>query len=655
MSKTPTVKKRRHSSGTGLKIADVRTLISSWEQRSENSPWDRAEQFALLGRKAVEFGHAMLACEIFQQGLSRFPAHRQLRYLTALALAKIGSYADASVLTTGLLAQLRRRDPLYAEAKSLEGRIAKDLWARLPDGPQRLEAGRRAAIAYEAAYEASKEYFPGINAATMNVLTGQPEHGRRLAAEVQRLCLRDARRSPKDHWLFATLGEACLLLDDRPAALRWYRRAAAAARNRVGDIATMRRQLRLLGSAVAVDRKAELALRVPQIAFFTGHMLDKPNRITERFPAYIEPQVTAAIAAALSEMDAGFGYCSAACGADILFIEQMQLRGAEVHVVLPFDRGDFLDTSVRFAGEGWIQRFEHALRRATSVSYAVQERHLGDDMLFEYTASLSQGAALLRARQLGSEALLLTVVDEADKERPGGTKTALAAWEKLGLPTRKIDLGTIRAQAARARKPDLVSPPGGPAPEQSAIRTGTVRRQIKTMLFADMVGFSKLQEEDTPAFLVHFLGEIARVIVASEVPPAFQNTWGDGLFMVFDQVTVGAEFALRLRDAVRRADWRAHGLPPDTAIRIGMHCGPVFPAVDPIIGRSNYFGSHVNRAARIEPITAAGAVYISEQMAALLTASGAAQFDCDFLGSIPLAKHFGDSILYRLRRADESE
>lgn len=656
MSKTPAItKKRRYSSGRGAKIADVRALMSSWEQRTADSPWNRAERFMLLGRKALEFGHPMLACEIFQQALARFPAHRQLRYLTALALAKIGSYADASVLTTGLLVQLSRRDPLYAESKSLEGRVAKDLWARLPEGSPRLEAGRRAALAYEAAYAASKSYFPGINAATMNVLTGQLERGRRLAEEVRRLCLRGARRSAKDHWLFATLGEASVLLGDQPAALRWYRRAVATARNRVGDIATMRRQLRLLSGAMVLDEETELVLRVPRIVFFTGHMLDKPGRDSERFPARVEPQVTAAIGAALAETDAGFGYCSAACGADILFIEQMQRRRAEVHVVLPFDRGDFLDTSVRFAGGDWPQRFERALGNATSVSYAVQERHLGDDMLFEYTASLSQGAALLRARQLDSEALLLTVVDETDKERPGGTRTALAAWEKLGLPARKIDLGKIRAGAARVRKPDLVSAPGFTEVEQAPLRSSTVRRQIKTMLFADMVGFSKLQEEDTPAFLVHFLGEIARVIAAGEVPPAFQNTWGDGLFMVFDQVTVGAGFALRLRDAVRRTDWRAHGLPPDTAIRIGMHCGPVFPAVDPILGRGNFFGSHVNRAARIEPVTAAGAVYVSEQMAALLTASGARQFACDFLGSIPLAKHFGDSLLYRLRRADEGE
>jgi class 3 adenylate cyclase len=63
----------------------------------------------------------------------------------------------------------------------------------------------------------------------------------------------------------------------------------------------------------------------------------------------------------------------------------------------------------------------------------------------------------------------------------------------------------------------------------------------------------------------------------------------------------------------------------------------------------------VNRAARIEPVTAPGAVYVSEQLAALLATSGVTDYHCDFLGSMPLAKHFGEGVLYRLRRANEAE
>ena len=174
-------------------------------------------------------------------------------------------------------------------------------------------------------------------------------------------------------------------------------------------------------------------------------------------------------------------------------------------------------------------------------------------------------------------------------------------------------------------------------------------------LFADMVGFSKLTEQDAPSFFVNFLGKVARTIAANPVTPVFWNTWGDGLFVVFDDVGDGAEFELHLRDAVVGTDWAAVGLPVGTSVRIGMHAGPVFPALDPITQRQNFFGSHVNRAARVEPVTAPGSVYVAEQMASLLVASRTAAFACDYLGTMDLAKHFGASRVYRLRRSDESE
>ena len=91
------------------------------------------------------------------------------------------------------------------------------------------------------------------------------------------------------------------------------------------------------------------------------------------------------------------------------------------------------------------------------------------------------------------------------------------------------------------------------------------------------------------------------------------------------------------------------------SIRIGMHTGPVFRGLDPIIRRDGFFGAHVTRAARIEPVTARGSVYVTEQMAAALAGSGSRDFFCDYLGSVPLAKHYGSNKLYRLRRALETE
>jgi class 3 adenylate cyclase len=197
-----------------------------------------------------------------------------------------------------------------------------------------------------------------------------------------------------------------------------------------------------------------------------------------------------------------------------------------------------------------------------------------------------------------------------------------------------------------------VTPAATPAPPQTTIR---IAREIKTMLFADMVGFSLLADESAPSFIVHFLGEVAKVIAAGQVQPTFKNTWGDGLFLVFDDIVVGADFALRLRDAMQYINWAAVGLPADTNIRMGLHAGPVFPGQDLIIAQRNFFGSHVNMAARIEPITPPGAVYVSEQFASLLVARGTTDFACDYMGHIALAKRFGVYPIYRLRRSHEVE
>jgi class 3 adenylate cyclase len=175
------------------------------------------------------------------------------------------------------------------------------------------------------------------------------------------------------------------------------------------------------------------------------------------------------------------------------------------------------------------------------------------------------------------------------------------------------------------------------------------------MLFADMVGYSKLREHETPQFFVHFLGAIESAMAAARARPAFGNTWGDGLYLVFEGADEGADFALQLRDAIARIDWRGAGLPADMNIRIGMHTGPVFRTRDPIIKQENFFGSHVTRAARIEPVAAPGSVYVSEQTAAALAASGAPAFACDYLGPMMLAKQYGSGRIYRLRRSAETE
>jgi class 3 adenylate cyclase len=627
----------------------IEALMRAWESRDPDD-WKRASsRYAAFARQALALGAPGLAFDICGEGRAQFPGEPELGYLAALALANGGSSGAAARLLRELLA-----GPDAAPAPdvlSLAGRVAKDRWSKLPEGAERCAAGEQARLFYRRAFEASRDWFPGINAATMCVLTGAAEEGRRIAREVRAICAAD----DQDAWRCATQGEASLLLGELDGAAACYRKAVAAAGRRYGDIASMRRQVKLLAPTIDGASAVLQVLAVPRVAVFTGHMIDAAGRAQPRFPVGLESAVAAAISAAVAANDVGFGYCSAACGADILFAEQMLARGAEVDIVLPFRHEDFVRTSVAFAGADWAGRFDRVLASAASVSYCVEESHLGDDVLYAYAAELTVGLATLRAAQLESEAILVAVAEPGDDGRVGGTAGNVKHWQAQGRRAVVVDLRALREANPGAVRAPGSAPQESPAEETRPAGLPWGRRQIRTMLFADMEGYSRLREHETPQFFVHFLGAIERALGAERERPAFGNTWGDGLYLVFESAAQGAGFALRLRDEIARTDWAGSGLLADLNIRIGMHTGPVFRTLDPIIKQENFFGSHVTRTARIEPIAAPGSVYVSEQMAAALAASGTAEFACDYLGPVNLAKQYGSRRIYRLRRSAETE
>ena len=119
---------------------------------------------------------------------------------------------------------------------------------------------------------------------------------------------------------------------------------------------------------------------------------------------------------------------------------------------------------------------------------------------------------------------------------------------------------------------------------------------------------------------------------------------------MFESPQDGAEFAVRLQQSMLAIDWKAAGLAESSRLRIALHAGPVFCGFDPIMGRDNYFGASVTRAARIEPVTPPGVVYASEAFAAMLVATGGRGFAPEYVGQLPLAKAYGEARIYRLDR-----
>lgn len=187
-------------------------LIRQWESRGDEQAIG-AGWYLDLGARVLELGHPSLAYDILDCGLRYHPKHVALAYRAALSLARAGSFRSAAERVATILNELSPDEDLYEDTLSLAGRLAKDSYQRLTDLKLRKAAARESAQRYRSAFERTRDWFPGINAATMSVLAGELERGHAIAKEVLTTCSALVEGAGKnDYWLAATLGEANLLL-----------------------------------------------------------------------------------------------------------------------------------------------------------------------------------------------------------------------------------------------------------------------------------------------------------------------------------------------------------------------------------------------------------------------------------------------------------
>lgn len=619
---------------------DLTVLLAVWRAHDPRVWRHRPATYAVLAERILKAGEPLVAHDVLTGGLKHAPRDVRLRQLQALALSRSGAVERANKILGGLVGEGHADE----ETLGLLARTHKDLWARAAGKAERERHLRKACEIYARAFRESGGYYTGINAATMALVSGLRDEAHRLAREVRASCLRELQRleaASDNYWLLATLGEASLILHEWRAADEWYGRAALVGRDRYGELNSTRRNARLLIAHLGADGDfIERHFSISKVVVFAGHMIDRPDRAAPRFPPELEEPVRRAIRARLDEIDAGFGYSSAACGADVLFVEAMHERGAETHIVLPYNERQFKEDSVDFADNGaWSARCEAALERATQVSTASEQPMEGGGMSFEYTNLLLEGLATMRAQQLETELVPLAVWDGREGDRTGGTASIVAHWRAKRHAVEIVDIARIlRAESARLASRTA---PSKPIKEPTIEVVSEFAPRMIAILFADAVDFSKLTEEQLPIFIRHFLGPIGKLAASAPTPPIMKNTWGDGLYFVFSTVVDAGRFALKLSDLMNNTSWTAVGLPKDLNLRIALHAGPVYSCLDPITERTNFIGTHVSRAARMEPVTPPGEVYASQAFAALAAAEGVADFACEYVGQTPLAKGYG--------------
>ena len=228
----------------------------------------------------------------------------------------------------------------------------------------------------------------------------------------------------------------------------------------------------------------------------------------------------------------------------------------------------------------------------------------GDPAQYGYASRMAMGLARLRAHHL---------LRRGDPARRLGRR----ALERPGRHRRR------RRRLARACRPDRRH--RCPAPvDRDLVRPppriiSAYERTLAAILFTDFAGFSTLSETALPAFWDGVMRRVAEVLDAHQGEVACRNSWGDALYAVMPECAGrGARSRWSCRTALASYDYATLGLDGAGGMRIGVHYGPAYRTIDHITGRITYYGTEVSKAARIEPVTPPGAVFVTEPFAAIL-------------------------------------
>lgn len=569
---------------------------------------------------ALGSGDMFALYERTREAIEQFPDDPEVRYLQALAMARLGDpHAAMRLYERNRVEEIGSEDAL-----ALKGRLLKDLAVR-SSAPEQVDLFRQSSEAYRHAYLLSDGYFSGINAATTTFLAGGEKEARELAAAIG--CRPDVA-NPQDYFAAASAAEAKLVCGEVDEATALFAEARRRADASPGMVASTARQVALIAGRLSItDRQRQALLdsiRPTPVIHYCGHM----------FVAgwSEEAAIAESVRAVLQESDVLVGYGQLACGADILIAESLLERGGELHVVLPFAEEDFIRSSVAVGGAEWIARYERARDAASSVTYATQMRWVNNDQQFSYCAKLVMGLAQLRASVMQADTFQLAVWDGNPTSAIAGTAAHCAEWAELGGESRIISVAEDRPQLDPAVSMHV--------PAES-------NWKLCSLLFADFAGFSRLDEDRLSRFLEVVMGRIAKVLDRHAEVVLHRNSWGDAIFAVVKTPAMAAEIAVEIQAELDSKTLQAIGLPPEGGMRISLHHGPIFEHFDAVQGARTYYGTEVTVAARIEPRVPVGAIYTTQPFAALIE-SDFNHYHFEYVGKMDLAKNYGVRILYRL-------
>jgi len=397
------------------------------------NPLVKEDVLAEAGKALKDMDNSALALKEYNQGLRLNPDNLDFRCEQAYHLSKLGQSDDAIVKLERVLEDV----PHCVQATTYLARIYRDLWKKtwvdIADEDQRIQTAyassfllQRAIANYLRGYRLDQnQFYPGINALMFTALLdhlatlAEVESGDvdELAYRSQipslcgsvRFCLESTlKKDPNDYWAAMSLGDlAVCVAESSQQVTTAYRKGLAIQWNSKSGLETALRQLKLakalkfrpafVEAGIAVlqpelDRlldaesllfrgsEDEESSKPAQVMLFSGHMLDNPSRQQPRFPAAMEPEAARRLDEALEKF-AAHSNCIAmlpglACGGDILFAEACLRRKMQLEVYLPFGQSEFIQDSVSFAGDGWVERF-YTIINSPNITIHLQPDRLG--------------------------------------------------------------------------------------------------------------------------------------------------------------------------------------------------------------------------------------------------------------------------------------
>lgn len=178
---------------------------------------------------------------------------------------------------------------------------------------------------------------------------------------------------------------------------------------------------------------------------FSGHMIDKEDRTTARFPAFKEKGVKQAIRDHLAEEKERikqplYGIAAAACGGDILFHELCRelYIPSEIYLGLPPEQ--FKETSVAYAGKNWAERYERLLTSLPVHIYTPDEEKIAEPEIWEVANQWMLKQALVNG---GANMTLMVLWDRNEGDGKGGTKHMIDICKKEGATSIIVDINEI--------------------------------------------------------------------------------------------------------------------------------------------------------------------------------------------------------------------